>query len=132
MNFVYIILKIDVLVLHLCVKCFATVMPQPNHTRCALSGPLPGCYLSTRCVTCPPGVHYQGLYLDVTCPPGVTCPPVVHFHSLYLGVSVVLGEAPPHHVRDPERLHPEQVEDHGVGQPELGLQHRGLTLGATT
>ena len=55
----------------------------------------------------------------------VTCPTGVY---LYLGVSVVLGEAPPHHVGDPESLHPEQVEDHGVGQPELGLQHRGLTL----
>lgn len=46
----------------------------------------------------------------------------------YLCVSVALREAPPHHVGDSEGLHTQQVEDHGVGQPELGLQHCGLPL----
>lgn len=35
---------------------------------------------------------------------------------------MVLGKAPPHHVRDTQGFHPQQVEDHGVGESELGMQ----------
>lgn len=36
-----------------------------------------------------------------------------------LSVPVAFREAPPHHVGDVEGLHPQQVEDHGVGESEL-------------
>lgn len=42
---------------------------------------------------------------------------------------MALGEAASHHVCDAQGLHPQQVEDHGVGEAELGLQHGGLALG---
>lgn len=35
---------------------------------------------------------------------------------------MVLGKAPPHHVRHTQGFHPQQVEDHGVGESELGMQ----------
>lgn len=50
------------------------------------------------------------------------------FHRADLGVTVTLREAPPHHVGHLQGLHPKQVEDHGVGQPELGLQQCGFAL----
>lgn len=41
---------------------------------------------------------------------------------------VELGEAPLHHVLHPQLLHPQQVQDHRVGQAELRLQLGGLSL----
>lgn len=46
----------------------------------------------------------------------------------YLSVSVALREAPPHHVGHTEGFHPQQVEDHSVGQSELGLEDGRFTL----
>lgn len=40
-----------------------------------------------------------------------------------------LREAPLHHVLHPEGVHPQQVEDHGVREAELGLQLGRLPLG---
>lgn len=47
---------------------------------------------------------------------------------MHLCVPMALGEAPAHHVGDSEGLDSQQVEDHGVSQPELGLQQRRLPL----
>lgn len=47
---------------------------------------------------------------------------------IHLCVPVALGEAPAHHVGDSEGLDSQQVQDHGVCQPELGLQQRRLSL----
>lgn len=49
----------------------------------------------------------------------------------YLSVSVALREAPPHHVGHSERFDPQQVQDHGVGQPELGLEDGRFALSHT-
>lgn len=40
-------------------------------------------------------------------------------------------EAPPHHVSHAEGFDSQQVEDHGVSQPELGLEDGRLTLSRT-
>lgn len=57
-----------------------------------------------------------------------TCLKYSFLSFCYLSVPVVLGEAPPHHVSHTQSLHPQQVEDHGVGESELGLQDGGFTL----
>lgn len=49
----------------------------------------------------------------------------------YLSVSVAFREAPPHHVGHTEGFDPQQVEDHSVGQSELGMQGGGFTLDHT-
>lgn len=41
---------------------------------------------------------------------------------------VELGETPLHHVLHPKLFHTQQIQDHGVGQPELGLQLGGRPL----
>lgn len=41
---------------------------------------------------------------------------------------MVFREASSHHVGHSESFHPQQVEDHGVGQSELGLEDGRLTL----
>lgn len=59
---------------------------------------------------------------------------VQHFCSVgvcYLSVSVTFREAPPHHVGHTEGFDSQQVEDHSVGQSELGLEDSGLTLSQT-
>lgn len=40
-------------------------------------------------------------------------------------------ETPPHHVSHSERFNSQQVEDHSVGQPELGLQDGRFALSKT-
>lgn len=37
-------------------------------------------------------------------------------------------EAPPHHVGHTKGFHSQQVEDHSVGQSELGLENGRFTL----
>lgn len=49
----------------------------------------------------------------------------------YLSVPVVLREAPPHHVGHTEGLHTQQVEDHSVGESELGLEDGRFPLSIT-
>lgn len=46
----------------------------------------------------------------------------------YLSVPVVFRKAPPHHVGHSESLHSQQVEDHSVGESELGLEEGRFTL----
>lgn len=46
----------------------------------------------------------------------------------YLSVPVALGEAASHHVRDAQGFHTQQVEDHCVGESELGVQDSRLPL----
>lgn len=58
---------------------------------------------------------------DQTCSAGVG----------YLSVPVVFRKAPPHHVGHAEGFHSQQVEDHGVGESELGLEDGRFTLSHT-
>lgn len=46
----------------------------------------------------------------------------------YLRVPVVFRKAPPHHVGHSEGLDSQQVEDHRVGESELGLEEGRFTL----
>lgn len=57
--------------------------------------------------------------------------PVTSAAVLYLSVSVAFREAPSHHVSHTEGFNSQQVEDHSVGQSELGLEDGGFTLDNT-
>lgn len=46
----------------------------------------------------------------------------------YLSVPVVFRKAPPHHVGHSEGFDSQQVEDHSVGESELGLEEGRFTL----
>lgn len=50
----------------------------------------------------------------------------------YLSVSVVFRKAPPHHVGHAEGFDSQQVEDHRVGESELGLEEGRFALRAET
>lgn len=52
--------------------------------------------------------------------------------TCYLSVSVVFRKAPPHHVGHTEGFDSQQVEDHRVGESELGLEEGRFTLRAET
>lgn len=50
---------------------------------------------------------------------------------VYLSVPVALRKAPPHHVGHAERFDSQQVEDHRVGESELGLEDGRFALSHT-
>lgn len=73
------------------------------------------------------------MFYDQPCTHSAACiiKPVCSAGARYLSVPVVLRKAPPHHVGHTKSFDSQQVQDHSVGESELGLEEGRFTLTKT-
>lgn len=109
--------------------CSSALSPWGNKVKCLTTGP-PCPEQEETPASSSAGWSSAPEPAEETLEPGDTAD-VIKASLAYLSVSVALWEAPPHHVCDSERLDTQQVQDHGVGQSELGLEDGWFPLSHT-